>query len=113
MYLLSFQHCFLLNDASISLQLSGYFSELLNLHFIPFIFLSEHKHPRLSFHRGSKKLKGQYFVLRLKQSAIDKGVKGYIEGKLFRIGKRVYTITYLGHNDNNVDAFMKSFRLIN
>jgi len=58
-------------------------------------------------------LKGQYFVLRLKQSAIDKGVKGYIEGKLFRIGKRVYTITYLGHNDNNVDAFMKSFRLIN
>ncbi|MGQ8363709.1 excinuclease ABC subunit UvrC [Glaciecola sp. 1036] len=27
----------------------------------PYIFLSEHKHPRLSFHRGSKKQKGQYF----------------------------------------------------
>ncbi len=58
-------------------------------------------------------LKGQYFVLTLKQSAIDKGAKGYIEGKLFRNGNRVYTITYLGHNDNNTGAFMKSFRLIN
>jgi len=27
----------------------------------PFIFLSEHEHPRLSFHRGTKKLKGTYF----------------------------------------------------
>lgn len=27
----------------------------------PFIFLSAHKHPRLSFHRGSKKRAGEYF----------------------------------------------------
>ncbi|MFT5712464.1 MAG: excinuclease ABC subunit C [Glaciecola sp.] len=27
----------------------------------PFIFLSDHEHPRLSFHRGTKKLKGTYF----------------------------------------------------
>jgi excinuclease ABC subunit C len=27
----------------------------------PFIFLSEHKHPKLGFHRGTKKLKGTYF----------------------------------------------------
>jgi len=57
-------------------------------------------------------LNGKYFVLRLNQGAIDKGVKGYIEGKLFRKGHRVYTITYLGHNDKNTDAFMKSFRLM-
>ncbi|WP_269519737.1 excinuclease ABC subunit UvrC [Alteromonas sp. BMJM2] len=27
----------------------------------PFIFLSEHEHPRLSFHRGPQKKKGEYF----------------------------------------------------
>ncbi|TDF41691.1 excinuclease ABC subunit UvrC [Alteromonadaceae bacterium M269] len=27
----------------------------------PFIFLSDHQHPRLSFHRGTKKTKGEYF----------------------------------------------------
>ncbi|GAB55002.1 excinuclease ABC subunit C [Glaciecola punicea ACAM 611] len=27
----------------------------------PFIFISEHEHPRLSFHRGPKKKKGEYF----------------------------------------------------
>ncbi|WJG11202.1 excinuclease ABC subunit UvrC [Aliiglaciecola sp. LCG003] len=27
----------------------------------PFIFLSEHQHPRLALHRGTKKLKGDYF----------------------------------------------------
>lgn len=27
----------------------------------PFILISEHKHPRLSVHRGNKKVKGQYF----------------------------------------------------
>ena len=27
----------------------------------PFIFLSDHQHPRLSFHRGTKKAKGEYF----------------------------------------------------
>ncbi|WP_163931242.1 excinuclease ABC subunit UvrC [Paraferrimonas sp. SM1919] len=27
----------------------------------PYIFLSDHKHPRLAYHRGAKRLKGQYF----------------------------------------------------
>jgi len=57
-------------------------------------------------------LKGQYFVLTLKQSAIDKGIKGHIEGKLFRKDNRVYTVTYIGRNDKNTDSFMNSFRLI-
>lgn len=57
-------------------------------------------------------LKGQYFVLRLKQSEIDKGAKGHIEGKLFRKRNRVYTVTYIGLNDKNTDSFMESFRLI-
>ena len=57
-------------------------------------------------------LSGQYFVLNLKQHAIDKGVQGHIQGKLFRIGNRVYTVTYIGRNDKNVDTFMESFRLI-
>ena len=57
-------------------------------------------------------IKGQYFVLNLKQSAVNKGIKGHIEGKLFRNGNRVYTVTYIGRNDQNTDPFMNSFRLI-
>ena len=57
-------------------------------------------------------LKGHFFVLYLKQSEIDKGINGFIQGKLFRKGNRVYTITYLGEDDKNIDAFMDSFRLI-
>ncbi len=57
-------------------------------------------------------LKGHYFVLNLNQNAIDKGIKGHIQGKLFRQGNRVYTVTYIGKNDKNTDKFMQSFRLI-
>ncbi|TXG36697.1 hypothetical protein [Seonamhaeicola maritimus] len=57
-------------------------------------------------------LSGHYFVLNLKQNAIEKGIKGHIQGKLFRNGNRVYTITYIGQDDKNVDVFMNSFRLI-
>ena len=57
-------------------------------------------------------LSGQSFILNLKQSAIDKGTKGHIQGKLFRKGNRVYTVTFIGRNDKNSDMFMKSFRLI-
>ena len=57
-------------------------------------------------------IKGQYFVLNLKQSALDKGIKGHIQGKLFRKGNRVYTVTYVGLNDRNINPFMESFRLI-
>ncbi len=55
-------------------------------------------------------LNGKYFVFRLKQALIDKGVKGYVEGKIFRDKNRVYTITYFGRSDKNVDPFMESFR---
>ena len=58
------------------------------------------------------RIKGQYFVLNLKQSALDKGIKGHIQGKLFRKGNRVYTVTYIGLNDRNINPFMESFRLI-
>jgi hypothetical protein len=57
-------------------------------------------------------LNGQYFVLNLKKDAIAKGIEGHIQGKLFRNGNRVYTVTYMGQNDKNIDVFMKSFRLI-
>lgn len=57
-------------------------------------------------------LKGQYFVLNLNQNAIDKGIEGHIQGKLFRKGNRIYTVSYIGKEDKNIDDFMKSFRLI-
>ena len=58
-------------------------------------------------------LKGQYFVLNLNQAALDKGIKGHIEGSIFRSGNRVYTISYTGRLDKNVDTFMESFRILN
>jgi len=57
-------------------------------------------------------LNGQYFVLNPKQNAIEKGIKVHILGKLFRKENRVYTITFIGQNDQNVGAFLDSFRLI-
>ena len=57
-------------------------------------------------------LKGQYFVLKLNQYAISKGIIGHIEGKIFRNGNRVFTVTYLGRYDKNTDPFMSSFRLL-
>ena len=44
--------------------------------------------------------------MNLKQNAIEKGIEGHIQGKLFRKGNRVYTVTYIGQNDKNVDSFM-------
>lgn len=58
-------------------------------------------------------LDGQYFVLNLKQNAINKGINGHIQGKLFRVGTRVYTVTYMGAYDRNIGSFMDSFRLLN
>ncbi|MDT0559173.1 hypothetical protein RM697_10960 [Ichthyenterobacterium sp. W332] len=57
-------------------------------------------------------MNGHYFLLELKQNQIDQGIKGHIQGKLFRNGNRVYTITFMGQDDKNIDIFMKSFRLI-
>ncbi|AXP81611.1 hypothetical protein CJ739_2538 [Mariniflexile rhizosphaerae] len=57
-------------------------------------------------------LNGVHFVFGLKKHLVDKGVKGYIAGKLFRNGNRVYTVSYIGENDKHTDSFMESFRLI-
>jgi len=58
-------------------------------------------------------LKGQYFEFSLNPNAnIPKGVKGGIKGKMFFIKNRTYTITYLGENQELVEPFLNSFRLI-
>jgi len=57
-------------------------------------------------------LNGQAFQLELNKNAKNKGHDGFIMGRLFRDGNRVYTITYIGVNDKNVDSFIDSFRLI-
>lgn len=57
-------------------------------------------------------IKGQYFVFNLKQTAKDKGIKGHIVGMLFRNENLVYTVTYMGRNDNKTGEFMDSFRFI-
>ena len=57
-------------------------------------------------------IKGRYFVFTLKESAIDQGVFGHIEGKIFRKGLRIYTVTYLGVNDKHTDEFINSFRFL-
>ncbi len=62
-----------------------------------------------TMHNG---LNGVHFVFGLKKHLADKGVKGFIAGKLFRNGNRFYTVTYIGENDKRTDSFMNSFRLI-
>ena len=52
-------------------------------------------------------LEGKHFVVYFKDE-----VKGYVDGKIFLNGNRVYIITYMGKHDKNIDPFMKSFRLI-
>ena len=58
-------------------------------------------------------LKGQAFQLELNKTAKAKGLDGFIMGRLFRKGNRVYTITYIGVDDKNIDSFIDSFKLIN
>ncbi|WP_299229137.1 hypothetical protein [uncultured Psychroserpens sp.] len=58
-------------------------------------------------------LKGEYFVFSLKPSLIEKGIEGHVLGILFRKENRVYTISYMGINDDKTGTFLDSFRLIN
>ncbi|TXE17264.1 hypothetical protein ES692_09775 [Psychroserpens burtonensis] len=57
-------------------------------------------------------LKGVYFVLQLKENPAIKGIEGMILGEIFKIGNRVYTITYHGIPDKRVDTFIESFKIM-
>ena len=58
-------------------------------------------------------LKGQYFEFSLNPNAnVPRGVKGSIKGKIFFIENRAYTITYLGENQELIEPYLNSFRLI-
>lgn len=57
-------------------------------------------------------IKGQHFQLAPKESARKKGLNGFVIGRLFREGNRVYTITYIGVNSKKITPFMDSFRLL-
>ena len=57
-------------------------------------------------------LSGQKFQLELNDNAKTKGLDGFILGRLFRKGNRVYTITYIGVNDKRASSFVDSFRLL-
>ncbi|TKS57208.1 hypothetical protein [Mesohalobacter halotolerans] len=57
-------------------------------------------------------LDGQKFQLELNENAKSKGLDGFILGRLFRQGNRVYTITYIGIDDERAGSFVNSFRLL-
>ena len=58
-------------------------------------------------------LKGQFFEFSLNPNArVPKGLNGSIKGKIFFSESRAYTITYLGENQEQVEPFLKSFRLM-
>lgn len=56
-------------------------------------------------------LNGQYFVLRLNENMSKKGAKGHVLVQVFKKENRVYSISYLGHNDKQTGEFLDSFRL--
>jgi len=58
-------------------------------------------------------LKGQYFEFTLNPNAkVPQGVKGGIKGNIFFVKNRVYSVRYLGENQEQVEPFLKSFRLM-
>lgn len=58
-------------------------------------------------------MKGHYFEFSLNSDAkVPDGVKGSIKGKIIFIENRAYTITYLGKNQELVEPYLNSFRLI-
>jgi hypothetical protein len=58
-------------------------------------------------------LKGHYFEFSLNPEAnIPDGVEGAVKGKIIFIKNRAYTITYLGKNQELVEPYFNSFRLI-
>ena len=57
-------------------------------------------------------LQGQAFQLELNDNAKKKGHDGFIMGRIFKDENRVYTVTYMGIDDNRVGSFLESFRLL-
>ena len=56
-------------------------------------------------------LKGQYFEFSLNPDAdIPKGVESSIQGKIFFVENRAYTITYFGENQELIEPYLNSFR---
>jgi hypothetical protein len=58
-------------------------------------------------------LKGREFVLSLNDNSPKaKNKKGYVEGRIYKINNRVYSIMYYGEDNSKVESFMNSFRLL-
>ncbi|GEM_PF-2186854 len=58
-------------------------------------------------------LEGIYFEYSLNPNAnVPRGVKGGIKGKIFFVGNRSYQLTYLGEEQELIDKYLNSFRLI-
>ena len=68
-------------------------------------FILEHQEPIVQ--HG---LKGVAFQLEWKENATNKD--RFILGRIFLEGSRYYVVTYVGVNDEHVDPFMDSFRLL-
>ncbi|WP_179319771.1 hypothetical protein [Winogradskyella helgolandensis] len=58
-------------------------------------------------------LRGIYFEYSLNPDAnIPRGVKGAIKGAIYFVGNRSYQLTYLGEEQELIEKFLSSFRLI-
>ncbi|WP_157588899.1 hypothetical protein [Psychroserpens burtonensis] len=58
-------------------------------------------------------LEGIYYEFSLNPDAnVPRGVKGGIKGKIFFVGNRSYHLTYLGEEQELIESFLNSFRLI-
>ena len=58
-------------------------------------------------------LKGIYYEFSLNPDAnVPRGVKGGIKGKIFFVGNRSYQLTYLGEEQELIETYLNSFRLI-
>jgi len=55
---------------------------------------------------------GRKFILSFKEEYIERGARGHIEGRLFKINNRIYTLLFKGLNNDHVKPFMDSFRLL-
>ena len=58
-------------------------------------------------------LKGIYYEYSLNPDAnVPREVKGGIKGKIFFVGNRSYQLTYLGEEQELIETYLNSFRLI-
>lgn len=55
---------------------------------------------------------GRKFILTFKEDYLKKGARGHIEGRLFKINNRIYILLFKGLNNDHVQPFMDSFRLL-